>query len=280
MNVRNRPIKRPYPKKRFGQHFLSDKRILGRIVGLAGVSKGDHVLEIGPGRGSLTRALIHAGALVTAIEIDRDLSELLKEEFPDRDALTIVAGDALKLSFSELAKEGKARFKMVSNLPYNISGPMLAKLIRERHAFTKAVLMLQKEVADRAAAVPGTKEYGALSVIIQAYAKVKKEFQVPRGAFYPPPKVTSTVVTIDLLAGPEIGIEDEGYFLKTVKAAFAQRRKTILNSISSAMGIDREAVNKALSECGIGPGARAESLTVRALGLFAHSLKRAAGMQP
>lgn len=263
--------KKPFAKKRFGQHFLTDKNLLKKIVRAASVKPGDRVLEIGPGRGALTEAILEAGAKVTAIEVDRDLAAYLKERFSADERIEILTIDALKASFTELSKERDCRFKIVSNLPYNISGPILAKFLDERAAFTLMVLMFQKEVAVRIASKPGTKEYGILSVISQAYADVKIEFHVSRHLFSPKPNVDSSVVSFKLLEAPRFPIEDEEFFKEVVRSAFGQRRKTLHNALK-ALGIGIEDITKALTDTNIAPQRRGETLSVEEFGRLSNEL--------
>ncbi len=248
-----------YPKKRFGQHFLVDKNIIRKIVAIASIQEGDCVLEIGPGKGALTDGLIEAGAKVTAIEVDKDLAALLKKKFPEN--LEVITGDALKESFLDLAEGRGCRFKLVSNLPYNISGPILAKFLTERKAFSLLVLMFQKEVAERLVAPPGTKEYGVLSVFTQAFTEIKKEFDVSRNLFSPRPKVDSAVVSLKVLDKPRVEIRDEGFFKKVVRASFGTRRKMLSNALK-ALGFEKDAVERALKEAGIDPKRRGETLNL------------------
>ncbi len=265
--------KRVYPRKRFGQHFLSDRNIIDRIVKAAGVRAGEHVLEIGPGTGALTGALLDAGAYVTAIEIDRGLSGLLQERFSGEVRFALITGDALKSSFLDLSEEHGVRFKVVSNLPYNISAPMLFKFIEEREAFTGLVVMLQKEVAERICTGPGTKAYGILSVLLSLYYDVGHEFNVARGCFSPPPKVDSVVLSLAGLGSPRVEVCDYGFFLGVVKSAFGRRRKMLLNSLVSP-GLGKEAVKEALSSVSIDPRRRAETLDLAEFSRLASALYR------
>lgn len=250
----------PFPKKRLGQHFLKDKNIIRKIVATGGVKEDDTVLEIGPGRGALTGALLETGATVVAVEADRDLSDYLRKEFPT-DKFRLVTGDALKVSFAEIAAESGTRLKAVSNLPYNISGPLLAKFLEERAAFSVLVLMFQKEVAERIIARPSTKEYGTLSVYAQTFTEVKAAFNIPPHLFIPPPKVTSTVVVFDVLERPRVEIVDERLFKAVVRSAFGTRRKTLLNALAS-LGYEKVIVLEALADAGIDPGRRGETLSI------------------
>ncbi|MBI5587315.1 MAG: 16S rRNA (adenine(1518)-N(6)/adenine(1519)-N(6))-dimethyltransferase RsmA [Deltaproteobacteria bacterium] len=262
----------PLPKKRFGQHFLTDKNLIRKIVAAAGVAEKDQVLEIGPGRGALTEGLIEAGAIVTAVEVDRNLSRLLQERFPS-DRLTVMEADAMKVSFADLSREKKHKFKLVANLPYNISGPILAKFLKEREAFSVMVLMFQKEVAERIASGPGTKSYGVLSVLSQAYTDVKIEFHVSRNLFNPKPKVDSSVVSFRVLDRPRIEIEDEAFFKAVVKSAFGTRRKTLLNSLK-VLGFGKDSLLRALEEAGIDPGRRGETLDMTGFGALTRALAK------
>jgi len=262
----------PLPRKRFGQHFLTDKNLIRKIVAAAGVAPGDAVLEIGPGRGALTEGLIEAGASVTAIEVDRDLARLLKERFPS-EALKVIGADALKVSYTEFSREAARRFKLVANLPYNISGPLLARLLQQRSAFSVMVLMFQKEVAERIVSPPGVKSYGVLSVLSQAYTEVNIEFNVSRNLFSPRPKVDSSVVSFRVLERPCVEIDDEAFFKTVVKSAFGTRRKTLLNSLKT-LGFEKEQLVSALAETGVDPGRRGETLGLGEFTALARALKK------
>ncbi|OGP24910.1 MAG: ribosomal RNA small subunit methyltransferase A [Deltaproteobacteria bacterium GWC2_56_8] len=249
-----------FPKKRLGQHFLKDKNIIRKIVSAGAVKEGDTVLEIGPGRGALTGALLETGATVVAVEADRALSGYLKGVFTT-DKLRLVTGDALKVSFAEFSGGIGTRLKAVSNLPYNISGPLLAKFLEERAAFSVLVLMFQKEVAERIVAHPSTKEYGTLSVYAQAFTEAKIAFNIPAHLFTPPPKVTSSVVVFKVLDEPKVEIADERLFKAVVRASFGTRRKTLLNSLVF-LGYEKAVVAEALFHAGIDPGRRGETLSI------------------
>jgi 16S rRNA (adenine1518-N6/adenine1519-N6)-dimethyltransferase len=263
----------PRAKKKFGQHFLLDKNIIRKIVSAAHIGPGDNVIEIGPGTGALTQGLLEAGARVLAIEVDRDMVGFLKDKFPDLEVINV---DALKLSYMGLSKERKVRFKVVSNLPYNISGPILARFLSEREAFTRFVLMFQKEVAERLVARPDTKAYGALSVFTQAFTDVKLEFNVSKNLFTPRPKVDSSVVSVEVLPEPKVDIGDEAFFRAVVRAAFGTRRKTLLNALKS-LGLEKTVVAAALEEAGIDPQRRGETLDLVEFSRLAHVLSRLKG---
>jgi len=242
------------PLKRYGQHFLTDPRLISRIAAAAGDLSRGTVIEVGPGPGGLTRALLAAGALhVVAIEFDaRCLAALadLAAVHPDR--LQVVTGDALEI---DLADIGIAPRKIVANLPYNISTALLTKWLAQARAFESLTLMFQKEVAERLTAVPRTKAYGRLSVVTQALCRIRKDFDLAAGAFYPPPKVTSTVVTLVPFEAPL------PCRLQTLEActaaAFGQRRKTLRSSLRAWTPAPEEL----LAEVKIVPTARAEELT-------------------
>ena len=253
---------RTYPKKRYGQHFLVDGNVIRKIVSLARVGKDEDVIEVGPGLGALTAALLDAGAHVVAVEVDRLLCERLEERFQGVENLELICEDALKVSFVELKrKRNGSRFKVVSNLPYNISGPILVKFLEEREAFTELFLMLQKEVALRLVADPGTKDYGVLSVLARAYADSRCEFNVSPGCFRPKPRVDSTVVSLRVLDRPRVPPDLERYFKRVLRCAFGRRRKTLLNALR-ALGADATAVERALARAGIDPKRRGETLGV------------------
>ncbi len=266
-----KPGQRPgRPRKRYGQHFLTDRNIVRKIVSAAGVSEGDRVLEIGPGTGMLTEGLVEAGANVLAIEVDEDLAAGISEKF-QADRVEVIRADALKLSFKELSSGRKESFKLVANLPYYISGPMLAKLLDEREAFTVMVLMFQKEVGSRIVSGPGSRDYGILSVLAQAYTEVRKEFDVPARLFFPRPKVDSIVLSFRVLDSPKVPIVDELFFKAVVRAAFGTRRKMLVNSLS-LIGLEKSAIDDALREAGIDPARRGETLDLNEFGRLARAL--------
>ena len=252
-----------WPKKSLGQNFLVDKNIIRKIMEAAAIEADEHVLEIGPGRGALTGELLKAGARVLAVEFDKSLAEELRSIYGSSKNFELIEADALKLDFSELAREYGTPFKVVSNLPYNISGPLLARVIEQRQAFTGLVLMLQREVAERLLAPPSTKEYGALTVLTRTFAGVERLFQVSPGCFRPRPKVQSTVIRLVPLDSPRVEVHDPGLYRRVVKAAFGQRRKTLANALKALdLGPDAPpgAVDEALSRAGIDPKRRGETL--------------------
>ncbi|MEK6540231.1 MAG: 16S rRNA (adenine(1518)-N(6)/adenine(1519)-N(6))-dimethyltransferase RsmA, partial [Deltaproteobacteria bacterium] len=249
------------PRKRFSQNFLTDRNIAARIVNALGLKGDDAVIEIGPGLGILTEGLLDSGAKVIGIEIDRDLAGRLKERFDGRNNLEIINVDALKISYKELAAQRKEKLKVVSNLPYDISTPIIFKLLEEREIFSMFLLMLQKEVAQRIVSPPDNKEYGVLSVMVQLLADVKIEFDVPPSCFHPAPKVYSSVVRFNILNKPRIDVEDIAFFKKVVKASFGQRRKTLLNALKS-LNIETPQLVELLNIINIDSKRRGETLTL------------------
>jgi 16S rRNA (adenine1518-N6/adenine1519-N6)-dimethyltransferase len=244
-------------KKSLGQNFLKDPHYLKKIVDAANIGPADQVLEIGPGLGHLTRELAARAGRVLAIELDERLIERLRTDFAGASNVTIVHGDALEYPFETL----EGRWKVVANLPYYISTPIIQRLIRFREKFTTLTLMLQKEVAERIAAPPGGKEYGYLSVLVQFYTAPRMEFTVPAGAFTPAPKVDSTVLTLRVRERPAAPVCDEDFLIVVVKAAFSQRRKTLRNALKQ-LGLSGEVMDRLHAAIGIDPGRRAETLSV------------------
>lgn len=259
-----------FPRKSLGQNFIKDPRVIERIIEAAGLSGEDHVLEIGPGMGALTVALAGKAGRVTAIEKDeRVITPLLKllEPFPNAE---VVRADCLKLDFRDLYS-GK-KLKVVSNLPYSISTPVLIKLLRDRDIFSSLVLMLQLEVGQRITAPPGGRQYGSLSVLIQTYMDAKILFRVPPSAFWPKPKVESAVLRFVPLPRPRVPLADERIHERVLRASFSSRRKMLGNSLRSLLS--REAVEDVLAACGIDRSRRAETLTIEEYSLLANEVAR------
>jgi 16S rRNA (adenine1518-N6/adenine1519-N6)-dimethyltransferase len=244
----------PHPKKRFGQHFLHDRNVVGRIVAALAPQTGDHVIEIGPGTGALTRELLARVTHLDAVELDRDLIAHLESDFP-REQLTLHQGDALKFDFCALAPAGN-QLRVVGNLPYNISTPLLFHLLDQSGCIKDMLFMLQKEVVERLRAAPGGKDYGRLSVMIQYRCAVEKLFVVAPGAFTPPPKVDSAVVRLVPHATPPVAVDDPARFALLVRAAFASRRKTLRNNLRGLLSVED------MLALGIDPVRRAETLSL------------------
>lgn len=253
----------PRPKKRFGQHFLHDRAVVGRIINAFRPQPTDRAVEIGPGPGVLTRELAPRVKRLDAVEIDRDLAAALVNEFAAQSSVTIHEVDALEFDFCSLAEAGK-KLRLIGNLPYNISTPLLFHLFSQRQCIADMLFMLQKEVVDRLCAVPGNKDYGRLSVMSQWYCQIERCFNVGPGAFTPPPKVDSAVVRLTPLESP-IAVDDADHFALVVKAAFAQRRKTLRNSLREIM--DAEVIRAV----GVDPVRRPETLTVAEFAALANA---------
>lgn len=247
------------PKKSWGQNFLEDEAVLGELVEAMALTPADSVVELGPGLGHLTRLLLATGAKVVAVERDRDMVRVLKElALP---GLTLVEGNAAEVNFAQVAQVPEA--VVVGNLPYHLSSSILFQVLEQPAAVKRAVFTLQKEVVERIAAPPGTREGGILSILLSLRFQVENCLAVPAHLFHPPPKVDSAVVRLTRLPQPRAQVNDEARFRKVVKAAFAQRRKTLSNSLRSdkklCEGVDVKAV---LAACGIDDRRRAETLTV------------------
>lgn len=241
-------------RKRFGQNFLHDRHWIERIAKAVNATEGDDIVEIGPGQAALTRELIAGAGKVRAVEIDRDLAAWLKETFPE--SLSLIKADALTLDWTQVAKNDNLR--VVGNLPYNISSPLLFKLLEAADHVKDQHFMLQKEVVDRMVAQHGSKTYGRLSVMLQWRYRMQKLFDVPPGAFNPPPKVMSSVVRMIPKAKEEVPSVDFELFSSVVANAFSQRRKTIRNALSALLSSEE------ISACDVDPGARAEALPLDA----------------
>jgi 16S rRNA (adenine1518-N6/adenine1519-N6)-dimethyltransferase len=251
-----------HPKKSLGQNFIRDPRVLNRIGEIAELSEEDEVLEIGAGLGALTLFLGKRVKKVIAIEKDVRLLEGLKSAVSNLKNVEIIPGDALQVDFRGLYRGRK--IKVVSNLPYSVSSPILVKLIEEREIFSLFVLMLQREVGERITASPGGKEYGSISVLVQAYADASIELRVSPAAFWPQPKVESVVVKLIPLSSPRIRLQNERLFRKIIRAAFSSRRKIISNSLGSQF--PKEKVEEILLRSGIDKKRRAETLSVEEFG--------------
>ncbi len=255
------------PKKSLGQNFLKNPHYLTKIADAARIRPEDKILEIGPGLGHLTHVLAERANEVLALELDERLIPHLKREFKALPNITVVQADALKYPFETLT----CKWKVVANLPYYISTPIIQQLIGHRDKFISLTLMLQKEVAERIAASPGGKERGFLSVLVQLYTVPTFEFKVPPGAFTPRPEVDSAVMTLFIRDRPAILVNDEEFFMVVVKAAFSQRRKTLRNSLKQ-LNVSKEKMGMVFDKTGIDLGRRAETLTLEEFGHLADFL--------
>ncbi|MCW5970011.1 MAG: 16S rRNA (adenine(1518)-N(6)/adenine(1519)-N(6))-dimethyltransferase RsmA [Blastocatellales bacterium] len=262
-------------KRRFGQNFLAEPRYRQRIIQAVNPQPGETIIEIGPGRGALTRPLAESGARIIAIEIDRELVPDLAAGFAGFSNVRIIEADALEVDYCKLI-EPALTARIVANLPYYISTPILQKLISSRRCLTEMTLMLQREVVDRLTAAPGGKQYGYLSVIAQLNCEIARLFDVPPGAFRPVPKVDSSVVRVRVLDEPRARVSDETMFTELAQVIFAQRRKTLLNNLRaggarlSLSGVFE--MEAALARARIDPARRAETLAVSDIAALAEAL--------
>jgi 16S rRNA (adenine1518-N6/adenine1519-N6)-dimethyltransferase len=241
-------------RKRFGQNFLHDPGVIARIVSSIHPKEGELLVEIGPGQGAITQELLRSVGSMHAVELDRDLLEPLAQLCGPLGELTIHSADALKFDFSSLSDGRKLR--VVGNLPYNISTPILFHLLEQKSSIADMHFMLQKEVVERMAADPGSKTYGRLSVMLQAWCEVTHLFDIGPGAFNPPPKVDSAFVRLVPYEEPPHSISDPLLFARLVTAAFSQRRKTLRNNMKGLLNEEQ------IEACGISPSVRSETLTV------------------
>lgn len=245
--------------KKLGQNFLIDGNVVDGIVSAAKVLEGEPILEIGPGIGTLTQGLAEAGAEVTAVELDRRLIEVLGKTLEGYGNVKVIHGDILKIDISrEINKE---KYKVVANLPYYITTPIIMKFLEERLPVELLVTMVQKEVAQRMVAKPGGKDYGALSVAVQYYTEPEIMFIVPPQAFIPAPAVESAVIRCTVRSAPPVELVSEKMFFRVVKAAFAQRRKTLANGLKAA-GLNKEDLEQVLAQAGVDGGRRGEQLSL------------------
>lgn len=250
------------PKKRLGQHFLADRNILDKVVRTAGVTKEDVVLEVGPGLGDMTLALAQKAGQVIAVEIDSKLIPVLRKKVSGLSNVTIRWANILRVNLEYLFYETGKPLKVVANLPYNISTPLLFRFIESRNYFSSLTLMLQKEVVERIIAPPGGKDYGALSVLIQAVSRPSIQFVVKPSAFFPPPQVESAVIKISWRDDLKMKAEDEEWFREVVKASFSHRRKTLINSLKFSGLPLPPSPEKKMETSGIDPGRRPETLNI------------------
>lgn len=254
-----------YFKKNFGQNFLIDSNVLSNIVSAAGIQKDDFVLEIGPGIGSLTQYIAESAGYVTAVEIDRNLIPILNETMKDYDNFEVINEDILKLDINALiAEKGNGRkAKLVANLPYYITTPIIMEILEKHADIESMTVMVQKEVADRMQSKPKSKDYGALSVAVQFYCDAVLNFTVKPSCFMPRPKVDSAVITLKLKNEP-IKVENQDFMFKIIKCAFGQRRKTLLNSLFNqcGLGLSKDEITGILENMGLDGKVRGEELSV------------------
>ena len=267
-------------KKSFGQNFLTDTNILQKIVDTAEIDKQVNVIEIGPGIGALTEFLAESAAEVMAFEIDERLVPILADTLRDFDNVTVVNQDILKVNLAQYMAEFKnpdLPIKVVANLPYYITTPILMHLIESGIPFSEFVVMMQREVADRISAQPNTKAYGSLSIAVQYYMTAKVAFIVPRTVFVPAPNVDSAILKMVRRDQPAVAVQDEKFFFKVSKASFVHRRKTLWNNLTSHFGKSEETKAKltaALEQADLSPSIRGEALTLADFARLADALKQ------
>lgn len=277
-------------KKSLGQNFLSDPTYLDRIMNAAELNFRDVVLEIGPGLGALTERLLSRAGQVVAVELDRGLAEILMERFGENPRFSLIQGDILKINLTSVMESAISnikgqncesecqdyhfRPKVVANLPYYITTPVIMRLLESDVGFGLIVVMVQKEVALRMVAGPGTKDYGALSVAVRYRCEPMIVTHVPPGAFIPPPKVYSSVVRLEVRSRPAVDVDDEDVFFQVVKVAFGKRRKTMRNALAKGgpFGLDAGEVEEVLFAAGVDPGVRGEDLDLAGFAAVANSL--------
>ena len=263
--------------KSLGQNFITDKSVIENIVEGSGVEAGDLVIEIGPGIGVLTAEAAEAAARVVAIEIDKKLIPILSETLRDYDNIRIINQDILKTDINGIIDEERAAgsftgdVKIIGNLPYYITTPIIMGLLENGVAADSITIMMQKEVADRIKASPGGKIYGALSVAVQYYCTVSQIASVPKEVFIPRPKVDSSVLKLSIRKERPAELIDEKIFFSCIKHGFGQRRKTLLNSLTGVCGLSKDDVKGVLSEAGIEPNRRAETLSIEEFAAIANS---------
>lgn len=253
-------------QKKFGQNFLIDPHVLDKIIRSAEITPDDMVLEIGPGIGTMTQYLACAAGKVVAVEIDRALIPILEETLEGYDNVRVINGDILKMDLAKLAEEenGGRPVKVVANLPYYITTPIIMSLFEGQVPLKSITVMVQKEVADRMQAAPGSKDYGALSLAVQYYAKPYIAANVPQNCFIPRPRIGSAVIRLERYEAPPVEVKDEKLLFQVIRASFNQRRKTLANGLknSSELDFSKEEIEAAIEKLGKGAAVRGETLTL------------------
>ena len=265
-------------QKRFGQNFLIDTHVLEKIIAASQISKEDFVLEIGPRIGTMTQYLAEYAREVAAVEIDNTLIPILKDTLKDWDNVTVINDDILKVDIRKLALErnGGKPIKVVANLPYYITTPIIMGLFENQVPIDSITIMVQKEVADRMQVGPGTKDYGALSLAVQYYAKPEIVANVPPNCFMPRPKVGSAVIRLERYEKPPVEVSNEKLMFRIIRASFNQRRKTLVNGLknSQELSYSREEIEEVLNECGIPLNIRGEALTLAEFASLANAFDK------
>lgn len=265
-------------QKKYGQNFLIDPHVLDKIIGESGIEKEDMILEIGPGIGTMTQYLAEAAREVVAIEIDKNLIPILEDTLSEYKNVTVINQDVLKVDLRKLVMEkNQGRpIKVVANLPYYITTPIVMELLESKLPIESITIMVQKEVAERMQQTPGSKEYGALSLAVQYYAKPEIVANVPPNCFMPRPKVGSAVIRLTLHQNPVIEVEDEEFMFRLIRASFNQRRKTLINGIGNApnVNVGKEEVKAALEEMGLSENIRGEMLSLEEFAKLSNLLRK------
>ncbi|MBE5853928.1 MAG: 16S rRNA (adenine(1518)-N(6)/adenine(1519)-N(6))-dimethyltransferase RsmA [Lachnospiraceae bacterium] len=264
-------------QKKFGQNFLIDTHVLDKIVESAGITKDDCVLEIGPGIGTMTQYLAESARKVIAVEIDSNLIPILEDTLSAYDNVQVLNEDILKVDIEALAKEqNEGRpMKVVANLPYYITTPIIMGLLEGEAKVDSITIMVQKEVADRMQMTPGSKEYGALSLAVQYYAKPEIVANVPPNCFMPRPNVGSAVIRLSLYEKPPVEVQDSKYMFQLIRASFNQRRKTLVNGLQNGgLGLTKDEILAALSEMGLSEMVRGETLSLEQFALLSDILQK------
>ena len=250
--------------KALGQNFLVNPSVCPKMAELCGADENTGVIEVGPGIGVLTNELCKVAKKVVAIELDSRLPEILKKTLADHDNVKIVSGDVMELDLHKLIAEEFPDMEVVvcANLPYYITSPVIMKLLEEKLPIKALTVMVQKEAADRLCAQMGTRACGAVTAAVRYFSEPRLLFKVSAGSFMPAPKVDSAVIRMDVDKKPKLDVNDEKLYFRVVRGAFSQRRKTVLNSVSSALGIDKATLTRAFSEAGVNPALRPEAMSL------------------
>ncbi|NQT95995.1 MAG: 16S rRNA (adenine(1518)-N(6)/adenine(1519)-N(6))-dimethyltransferase RsmA [Candidatus Omnitrophica bacterium] len=250
--------------KRLGQNFLIDKIKRDKIIQACDIKKDDAILEIGPGLGALTEFLISLCKKLVGVEKDRGLNSLLKQQLSESENLELIQGDILKFDLKPLYKKYRKKIKVIGNLPYYITSPIIFHLIDQKECIDSIFITLQKEVAERIVAAPGGKDYGVLSLSVQYHCKPKILFSIPKSAFFPMPKVGSAFLELKIRKEPAVKVKDEALLFNIVKSGFSQRRKTLINALSarSSLKISKEKLKEVFDKAGLDPNIRGEALNL------------------
>jgi len=259
--------------KSLGQNFLIDDSVLEDIMNAADITSDDLVIEIGPGVGTLTKMLLKKAGKVCAIELDEKLIPILNNELKEFSNLNIIHGDALKVDFDEIIGDEKS-VKVVANLPYYVTTPIISRLLNGNYKFSSITIMIQKEVAERIAAKPSTKEYGALTLLVQYFCTVEVVRKVSPAAFIPQPKVDSMVIKLNKLSEPAVKVENVEMFFKVIRESFNMRRKTLSNSLKN-LKIEKDRLQEAFEKAGIDPVRRGETLSLQEFGRLSDFINQA-----